>query len=55
MAYDSGEALLEALQHDLPDVVLLDLNLPNVDGYTVLAQLRSRPATRPPWCGTGTG
>jgi two-component system phosphate regulon response regulator PhoB len=29
-----------------PDVVILDLNLPGLDGYGVLSQLRSRPATR---------
>ncbi len=43
-ARDGAEAL-EQVDRFAPDVVLLDLNLPNVDGYTVLAQLRSRPAT----------
>jgi CheY-like chemotaxis protein len=28
-----------------PDVIVLDLNLPGLDGYGVLTQLRSRPAT----------
>jgi two-component system phosphate regulon response regulator PhoB len=44
-AGDGAEAL-EMIDRFAPDVVLLDLNLPNVDGYTVLAQLRSREATR---------
>jgi type II secretory ATPase GspE/PulE/Tfp pilus assembly ATPase PilB-like protein/CheY-like chemotaxis protein len=44
-ARDGSEALEQVDQH-APDLVLLDLNLPTVDGYTVLAQLRSRPATR---------
>jgi two-component system phosphate regulon response regulator PhoB len=44
-AADGAEALEQVDRH-APDLVLLDLNLPNVDGYTVLAQLRSRPATR---------
>jgi len=43
-ARDGAEALEQVDRHN-PDLVLLDLNLPNVDGYTVLAQLRSRPAT----------
>jgi DNA-binding response OmpR family regulator len=38
------EALEQVDRHN-PDLMLLDLNLPNVDGYTVLSQLRSRPAT----------
>ena len=29
-----------------PDIIILDLNLPGLDGYSVLSQLRSRPATR---------
>jgi two-component system phosphate regulon response regulator PhoB len=44
-AGDGAEAL-EMVDRFAPDVVLLDLNLPNVDGYTVLTQLRSRDATR---------
>jgi CheY-like chemotaxis protein len=44
-AGDGAEAL-EMIDRFAPDVVLLDLNLPNVDGYTVLTQLRSRAATR---------
>jgi DNA-binding response OmpR family regulator len=43
-ARDGAEALEQMDRHN-PDVVLLDLNLPNVDGFTVLAQLRSRPHT----------
>ncbi|HTK55930.1 MAG TPA: response regulator, partial [Gemmatimonadales bacterium] len=44
-ARDGGEAITRVDQH-APDVVLLDLNLPGLDGYGVLAQLRSRPDTR---------
>ena len=43
-ARDGAEALEQVDRHN-PDLVLLDLNLPNVDGYSVLTQLRSRPAT----------
>lgn len=44
-ARDGSEALEQVDRH-APDLVLLDLNLPNVDGYTVLSQLRSREHTR---------
>ncbi|HET9134529.1 MAG TPA: type II/IV secretion system protein [Gemmatimonadales bacterium] len=44
-ARDGVEALEQVDRH-APDLVLLDLNLPNVDGYTVLSQLRSRPGTQ---------
>src|SRR3546814_5944006 len=29
-----------------PDIVILDLNLPDMDGFQVLAALRARPETR---------
>jgi len=44
-ARDGAEALDEVDRHG-PDIVILDLNLPGVDGYSVLSQLRSRPSTR---------
>jgi type II secretory ATPase GspE/PulE/Tfp pilus assembly ATPase PilB-like protein/CheY-like chemotaxis protein len=44
-ARDGAQALEEIDRH-APDIVILDLNLPGVDGYSVLAQLRSRQATR---------
>ncbi|MDQ3223159.1 MAG: Flp pilus assembly complex ATPase component TadA, partial [Gemmatimonadota bacterium] len=44
-ARDGIQALDEVDRH-APDVIILDLNLPGLDGYSVLAQLRSRPATR---------
>ena len=44
-ARDGAQALDEVDRHN-PDIVILDLNLPGVDGYSVLGQLRSRPATR---------
>ena len=44
-ARDGGEALDQVDQH-APDIIILDLNLPGMDGYSVLSQLRSRPATR---------
>ena len=44
-AADGAKALAE-VDRSNPDLVILDLNLPGVDGYTVLAQLRSREVTR---------
>jgi len=40
-----GIAALEQVDRHAPDVILLDLNLPSLDGYGVLSQLRSRPNT----------
>jgi DNA-binding response OmpR family regulator len=41
-----GIQALDEVDRSAPDVIILDLNLPGLDGYGVLAQLRSRPATR---------
>ena len=43
-AADGVEALSQVDRH-APDIMVLDLSLPNLDGYGVLAKLRSRPAT----------
>ena len=40
-----GVQALEQMDRHNPDVILLDLNLPGMDGYGVLQQLRSRPGT----------
>jgi type II secretory ATPase GspE/PulE/Tfp pilus assembly ATPase PilB-like protein/CheY-like chemotaxis protein len=40
-----GVQALDQVDHFGPDVIVLDLNLPGLDGYGVLAHLRSRPAT----------
>ncbi len=40
-----GVQALDQVDRVAPDIVVLDLNLPGLDGYTVLQQLRSRPAT----------
>lgn len=43
-ARDGAEAMEQVDRHN-PDLILLDLNLPNVDGYTVLQRLRAHPRT----------
>ena len=40
-----GVQALDQVDRVGPDVIVLDLNLPALDGYGVLSQLRSRPAT----------
>lgn len=43
----SGAEALAAARTAPPDVVVLDLMLPDTDGATVLAALRTEPALRP--------
>jgi len=42
VAASSGEAALEAYEADPPDLVLLDVMLPGVDGFEICRQLRER-------------
>ncbi|MBI3789320.1 MAG: Flp pilus assembly complex ATPase component TadA, partial [Gemmatimonadetes bacterium] len=41
-----GVTALTEIDRSAPDIVVLDLNLPGLDGYGVLTHLRSRPATQ---------
>jgi CheY-like chemotaxis protein len=41
---DSGERGLEMLASWRPDVVLLDMSLPGIDGHEVLRRMRAQPA-----------
>jgi CheY-like chemotaxis protein len=41
-----GMAAMAAVDEHAPDIILLDLNLPGLDGYEVLNRLRSRGTTR---------
>jgi two-component system, OmpR family, KDP operon response regulator KdpE len=41
IAVGTGEEAIAALDRAIPDLILLDLNLPGVDGFTVLARARA--------------
>ena len=42
----NGVEALDQVDRYAPDIIVLDLNLPGLDGYSVLSELRSRTATR---------
>ncbi|HTE44017.1 MAG TPA: response regulator [Gemmatimonadaceae bacterium] len=41
----SGAAALSAVRTECPDLVLLDISMPDIDGYEVCRRLKSDPAT----------
>jgi DNA-binding response OmpR family regulator len=43
----NGEAALEMLRTDPPDIMLLDLMMPVMDGWTVLEEIHKRGLERP--------
>jgi DNA-binding response OmpR family regulator len=42
----NGQAALDAIAESLPDLVLLDIMLPEIDGFEVCRRIKSDPATR---------
>jgi CheY-like chemotaxis protein len=41
--YETGVEAIEGLSRDVPDLVLLDISLPEMDGTEVLAWIRRQP------------
>jgi CheY-like chemotaxis protein len=46
IAAESGREVLQILDHTLPDVIVSDLGMPEMDGYTLMQQIRSRTPDR---------
>ena len=48
---EDGEQALDACQKQLPEAILLDWNMPKMDGYEFLRSLRRLPGgDGPRWC-----
>ena len=45
----SGEQCMVAASHLLPDLVLMEIDLPGMDGLEATSRLRARPVARQ-WC-----
>ena len=45
-AVSTGEQALETVPKERPDLILLDINLPGIDGFEVMRRLREREQTR---------
>jgi DNA-binding response OmpR family regulator len=41
-----GQDALDSVERERPDVIVLDLNLPRVNGFEVCRRLKSNPATQ---------
>jgi PleD family two-component response regulator len=42
----SGRQALQAIEHDPPDLIMLDVNMPDMDGYEVCRRVRAREQSR---------
>jgi two-component system cell cycle response regulator DivK len=43
---ESGEQALEAVAKQRPDLILMDIQLPGIDGYEVTRRIKANPALR---------
>ena len=41
-----GEEALKMIQKDKPDILVLDINMPKIDGFEVLRRIKSRASTK---------
>jgi putative two-component system response regulator len=46
MLAGGGEAVLDAIEDNIPDLILLDIMMPKMDGYEVASILKQRKSTR---------
>lgn len=43
---NSGQTALDSIAADMPDLILLDLMMPGIDGFEVISRLRADEATK---------
>ena len=46
VAAKNGKRAIELARSEIPDLIILDVMMPELDGYAVTSQLRTEPATR---------
>ena len=46
IALPSAEKMLKALDKFMPDLILLDVEMPKMDGYSLISELRASPKTK---------
>lgn len=46
IAAKNGKRAIELARSEIPDLIILDVMMPELDGYAVTSQLRTEPATR---------
>lgn len=44
-----GEDALTKIRKEVPDVIVLDLNMPKLDGFSVLESIRKQPPSADKW------